>query len=98
QEDHPDPARHSFCFRSFSMRTFAPVLLFAFSLVSAASLSIARAELPGDAPGAKDFPDVPRYEGSKILFQSEQAYGELALQIKGLAYPDSTDPGEVRLV
>lgn len=51
-----------------------------------------------DAPGAKDYPGIPRYEGSKILTQSEQKFGELLLQINGLSAPPSKDPKEVRVV
>ncbi len=51
-----------------------------------------------DAPGAKDYPGMPRYEGSSILLQSGQEFGELTLQIGGLSAPNSTDPKEVRKV
>jgi len=51
-----------------------------------------------DAPGMKDFPGMPRYEGSTLIMQSEQKYGELGLQIGGLSTPASTDPKEVRKV
>jgi len=51
-----------------------------------------------DAPNTKDYPGLPRYEGSTIVLQSEQKYGELGLQIGGLSTPNSTDPKEVRKV
>ena len=51
-----------------------------------------------DAPGTKDYPGLPRYEGSTIVLQSEQKFGELGLQIGGLSSPVSTDPKEVRKV
>lgn len=51
-----------------------------------------------DAPGTKDYPGLPRYEGSTIVLQSQQAFGELGLQIGGLSAPNSTDPKEVRKV
>lgn len=51
-----------------------------------------------DAPGTKDYPGMPRYEGSTIMLQSSQKYGELGLQIGGLSTGKSTDPKEVRKV
>lgn len=51
-----------------------------------------------DAPGFKDYPGLPRYEGSTLFLQSSQKFGELGLQIGGLSAPDSTDPKEVRKV
>lgn len=51
-----------------------------------------------DAPNTKDYPGLPRYEGSTIVLQSEQKFGELGLQIGGLSSPVSTDPKEVRKV
>lgn len=51
-----------------------------------------------DAPNTKDYPGMPRYEGSTILLQSEQKFGELGLQIGGLSTPTSADPKEVRKV
>jgi outer membrane protein OmpA-like peptidoglycan-associated protein len=51
-----------------------------------------------DAPGTKDFPNLPRYEGSMIILQSGQKFGELGLQIGGLSTPNSTDQKEVRRV
>jgi outer membrane protein OmpA-like peptidoglycan-associated protein len=51
-----------------------------------------------DAPNTKDYPGMPRYEGSSIVLQSSQKYGELGLQIGGLSSPGSTDPKEVRKV
>ncbi len=51
-----------------------------------------------DAPQTKDHPGLPRYEGSTILLQSEQEYGEHGLQIAGLSAPNSSDPAEVRVV
>jgi OmpA-OmpF porin, OOP family len=51
-----------------------------------------------DAPNTKDYPGMPRYEGSTIVLQSQQKYGELGLQIGGLSVPNSTDPKEVRKV
>jgi len=51
-----------------------------------------------DAPETKDFPGMPRYEGSTIILQSQQKYGELGLQIGGLSSPGSTDPKELRKV
>ncbi len=41
---------------------------------------------------------MPRYEGSTILLQSSQKFGELGLQIGGLSTPNSSDPKEVRKV
>jgi len=37
-----------------------------------------------DLHGSKDYPGMPRYEGSTILLQSQQKFGELGLQIGGL--------------
>lgn len=51
-----------------------------------------------DAPNTKDYPGMPRYEGSTILIQSQQKFGELGLQIGGLSTPTSADPKEVRKV
>lgn len=51
-----------------------------------------------DAPGTQDYPGMPRYEGSTIVMQSQQKFGELGLQIGGLSTPVSTDPKEVRRV
>lgn len=51
-----------------------------------------------DAPGTRDYQDMPRYEGSTIVIQSEKKFGDLALQIGGLSTPVSTDPKEVRKV
>lgn len=51
-----------------------------------------------DAPGYKDYPGLPRYEGSTLILQSEQKFGELGLQIGGLSGPESSDPKEVRKV
>jgi len=60
--------------------------------------AIASAIPATDAPNAKDYPGIPRYEGSKIVTQSEQKFGEILLQIGGLSAPPSTDPKEVRKV
>ena len=51
-----------------------------------------------DAPNTKDYGGMPRYEGSTIVLQSQQKYGELGLQIGGLSVPNSADPKEVRKV
>jgi OmpA-OmpF porin, OOP family len=51
-----------------------------------------------DAPATQDYPGMPRYEGSTIVLQSQQKFGELGLQIGGLSAPNSTDPKEVRKV
>lgn len=51
-----------------------------------------------DAQNTKDYPGMPRYEGSTIVLQSQQKYGELGLQIGGLGAPNSTDPKEIRKV
>jgi outer membrane protein OmpA-like peptidoglycan-associated protein len=51
-----------------------------------------------DLPGTKDYPGMPRYEGSTILLQSQQKFGELGLQIGGLSTPNSTDAKEVQKV
>jgi outer membrane protein OmpA-like peptidoglycan-associated protein len=68
-------------------------------LLFAASSSFAQKVAPTqDAPGTKDYPGLPRYEGSTIVLQSEQKFGELGLQIGGLSSPVSTDPKEVRKV
>lgn len=64
-----------------------------------ACLSMAASAMPtSDASGAKDYPGIPRYEGSKIITQSEQKFGEILLQTSGLSAPNSTDPKEVRPV
>ncbi|MBX3740714.1 MAG: OmpA family protein [Akkermansiaceae bacterium] len=64
-----------------------------------ACLTMAASAMPtSDAAGAKDYPGIPRYEGSKILTQSEQKFGEILLQTAGLSAPNSTDPKEVRPV
>jgi outer membrane protein OmpA-like peptidoglycan-associated protein len=74
-------------------RSYLFAILFAFAPCQAQ-----QAAPSGDAPGAKDFEGMPRYEGSSILLQSRQEFGELGLQIGGLSTPDSTDPKEVRKV
>lgn len=51
-----------------------------------------------DAPGTKDYLGMPRYEGSTIVLQSQQKFGELGLQIGGLSSPKSVDPKEIRKV
>ena len=51
-----------------------------------------------DAPNTKDYPGLPRYEGSTILLQSQKKFADLALQIGGLSTPDSMDTKEVRKV
>jgi OOP family OmpA-OmpF porin len=51
-----------------------------------------------DAPGSKDYPSIPRYEGSVILSQSEEKFAAFQLQIAGLTSPDSKKPEEVRVV
>lgn len=68
-------------------------------LISAATSAFAQKVAPTqDAPGTKDYPGMPRYEGSTIVLQSSQKFGELGLQIGGLSSPASTDPKEVRKV
>jgi outer membrane protein OmpA-like peptidoglycan-associated protein len=69
------------------------------TLVTLASSALAQKAAPTkDAPDTKDYPGMPRYEGSTIIMQSQQKYGELGLQIGGLSGPKSTDPKEVRKV
>lgn len=69
------------------------------SIVAAASSLLAQKVAPTqDAPNTKDYPGMPRYEGSTIIMQSSQKYGELGLQIGGLSAPKSMDPKEVRKV
>jgi len=64
-----------------------------------ACLVTAASALPAtDATNAKEYPGIPRYEGSKIITQSEQKFGEILLQTGGLSTPNSTDPKEVRPV
>lgn len=67
-------------------------------LCLAAAFSVQAQQAKNDAPGTQDYPDMPRYEGSSIVLQSEQKYGELGLQTAGLSTPNSTDPKEVRKV
>lgn len=75
----------------------APSLLLALAVL--ASSALARNFPPSqDVPNTKDYPGMPRYEGSTILLQSSQQYGELGLQIGGLSAPNSADPKEVRKV
>lgn len=69
------------------------ILSFLFGLVAIASAIPAT-----DAPNTKDYPGLPRYEGSKTVAQSEQKFGEFLLQTGGLSSPVSTDPKEVRKV
>ncbi len=71
------------------------LLLVALTATAALAQKVAPTQ---DAPGTKDYPDMARYEGSTIVLQSEQKYGELFLQTGGLSAPDSTDPKEVRKV
>lgn len=61
-------------------------------------IAVASANPANDAPSAKDYPGIPRYEGSKILTQSEQKFGDFLLQTNGLSSPVSTDPKEIRRV
>ena len=76
---------------------FRSILLFLLGVCPAvaADQTLAPAK---DAPGTKDYPDLPRYENSTILLQSQQKFGELGLQVGGLSTPVSTDPKEVRKV
>ena len=67
------------------------------SLITSA-LSAEKIAPTKDAPNTKDYPGMPRYEGSTILLQSQQKFGELGLQINGLSSPASADPKEVRKV
>jgi OOP family OmpA-OmpF porin len=70
-----------------------------FLALFAASGAFAQKVVPTmDAPATKDYPGMPRYEGSTIILQSEQKFGELGLQIGGLSAPNSNDPKEVRKV
>ena len=72
---------------------------FIVSLLALASSTFAQKVAPtADAPNTKDYPGMPRYEGSTIVLQSSQKYGELGLQIGGLSSPASTDSKEVRKV
>lgn len=77
-----------------------PICLFILLLLSGvATRASGQVSAPAqDAPGARDYPDMPRYEGTSILLQSQQQFGELGLQIGGLSLPKSTDPKEVRKV
>ena len=69
------------------------------TLIALASSAVAQKVSPtADAPNTKDYPGMPRYEGSTIMLQSSQKYGELGLQIGGLSTPNSADPKEVRKV
>ena len=70
----------------------------ALSLLVTGSASAEKVSPTKDAPETRDFPGMPRYEGSTILLQSDRKFGELALQIGGLSAPDSMDPAEVRKV
>lgn len=80
--------------KAFSTRT--AVLVGMFLLAGNAS---AQNTLPAaDAPGTRDYPDMPRYEGSTIVLHAQHEYGELGLQTGGLSTPNSTDPKEVRKV
>lgn len=78
---------------SFLLVTCLSPLLFIASQVCAQ-----KAIPTADAPGTRDYADMPRYEGSTILLQSEHKFGELGLQIGGLTVPNSNDPKEVRKV
>ncbi|MFT4175079.1 MAG: OmpA family protein [Luteolibacter sp.] len=51
-----------------------------------------------DTPGTKDYPGLPRYEGSRIISQSEEKFASFELQIAGLSSPASKDPKEIRIV
>jgi len=78
------------------MKLLLIVTLFFSSLLAA---SAAEKLVPTqDAPGFKDYPGLPRYEGSALILQSSKKFGELGLQIGGLSAPDSADPKEVRKV
>lgn len=80
------------------MSTRRPLVTLALVLLTG-GIAIAQTTTPAqDAPGTKDYPGMPRYEGSTILLQSQQQYGELGLQIGGLSTPNSADPKEVRNV
>lgn len=77
------------------MKTSHLILGFAAIATSLLAQKVAPTE---DAPGTKDYPGMPRYEGSTIMLQSSQKYGELGLQIGGLSTPNSSDPKEVRKI
>ncbi|MFT3990187.1 MAG: OmpA family protein [Luteolibacter sp.] len=74
---------------------FHHLALFLFTATTAFAQKVAPVK---DAPNTKDYPEMPRYEGSTILIQSERKFGELGLQTGGLSSPASTDPKEVRKV
>jgi outer membrane protein OmpA-like peptidoglycan-associated protein len=75
-----------------------PCLGAAMFLLLAGSAMAQKVSPTKDAPNTRDFPGMPRYEGSTILLQSNKKFGDLALQIGGLSAPDSIDPKEVRKV
>jgi OmpA-OmpF porin, OOP family len=71
-----------------------------FTLLASLFISTVEAQVAPtqDAPSTKDYPGMPRYEGSTILLQSQQKFGDIGLQIGGLSTPNSADPKEVRKV
>jgi OOP family OmpA-OmpF porin len=73
-------------------------LLFSLLVIASSSALAQKVAPTQDAPNTKDYPGMPRYEGSTILLQSSQKFGELGLQIGGLSTPNSSDPKEVRKV
>lgn len=75
-----------------------PQLCAIFSLLLAGGALAQKVSPAKDAPDTRDYPGLPRYEGSTILLQSHKKFGELALQTGGLSAPDSMDPKEVRKV
>ena len=75
-----------------------PHLCAIFSLLLAGGALAQKVSPTKDAPDTRDYPGLPRYEGSTILLQSHKKFGELALQTGGLSAPDSMDPKEVRKV
>ena len=75
-----------------------PLLLISLASLLITTASAQKVAPTQDAPNAKDYPGMPRYEGSTIVLQSSQKYGELGLQVGGLSSPTSTEPKEVRKV
>lgn len=78
--------------------SFLLVLFLGLLLCISGSVLAQKAVPSADAPGTRDYANMPRYEGSTILLQAEHKFGELGLQIGGLSVPNSTDPKEVRKV
>jgi len=72
--------------------------VFAVAALCGAAVPVRAAAPAADAPNTRDYPGMPRYEGSSIVLQSQQKFGELGLQISGLSTPDSSDPKELRKV